>query len=717
MMADEEAKSAATGPDGTADGAGPDDRKGRHKDGSRKERDGRGPRSADKAQADAGPAAMNRAHTEFHGPVYMGSGAGAGEQPGFRRRAVGKFGAAEISAALEGFVSPPGFDDALDALLQDRVVVLCGRAGTGREAGAIALLSAITEGSLIQMPTVVTVDELAGWDYEKGAGYLVVDRVRESGAAMNFNWRTVRERVAGECGAYLVVTTTQAPPREAATVRHVAWTPPLLDDVLRAHLPGVGEDDIGALVGAIPVDWTMATVARLARRVAAGEDRTAVLEEFDVASFAQVDSWFGDGRTRSEILDVTALAFAEGCNRRTFESLRTKLADCLEDWGTPARPAGQRRSAEVAPPASRQRLADLVEVRQLQVGHETRRALLFAVPEYRRHVLAQLTDRYGIDFWDGVQEWLEDVVGEEVDLAEVAHGLALFAAADVEEVRSSYLEPWAAAELGIVGQITAAYALWFMCLDEALSAVALQTAIGWTNDDRSLPRRWTACLALSGELGAQYPADAARRLWQLVTQGTELTSDGCQALANLFATIVLRATEDRGDAADAGAVLQLLATKLAKFGRVGVDVRQTQLAVQATLAVLSVHDGRTGTRPAMTYLIGDERRTQEMAGLWAGVVRHRPSRQKALMALWAGLDGLVRSSPDPDRDATAFGEALARVLPADEESAFERDFTALAARTRSRHPVPLAEVLLAALERIKSQQPGPVLTPQSGGTS
>jgi hypothetical protein len=627
--------------------------------------------------------------TYAHGSVF-GVTAANTDPPG---SATGTLRHQEITAALGRYVEPPPYDSALRSLLADRVVALTGPPGIGKRAGAISLARQVTTGPLVVLSPVVSLKELADAKrrrYEARHAYLVIDWQGEPATTdTDFRLGLVREAVAA-AEAFLIITCA-TPGGSPQAVHHVAWCCPDLAKVVRAHGDGVTTEALDTAAGLLPDEAPLSGVVAFARRIAAGDAPNKAMEVFDVTARQDVRAWFDAKPSVEEILEVTALTFVLGVTERRFESLLARLEVAM----TPVLIAGEpvadtERPEPLLPQRRARRGGDGGLIRVDRVVTETSRGRIpvFAMPGYRRQVLAELWERYPVAFWDALRTWLDDIVEDEESLP-VAQALALFAEIDLDEVQESYLERWSAAW---PGQMTATHVLWFMCRD-GLAPLALRIASRWAGQG-SASQRWTASVAFSGELGRRYPVEAANRLWQLVLQGDDRRSeDACIALAGLYATLV-------DGTGGAGVVLVLLDRQLDGALANHTDPRRRTRAVRAALTVLSVADWRTGRSSVMSHLCRQPDRVDTVARLWAGTIRHRGFRRGALEALLDGLHSLAALSTRPDEDARALGEALAAALPDDERVALKQDFTTLQAHSRRKGDVALAHALLAALERI-----------------
>ena len=118
------------------------------------------------------------------------------------------------------------------------------------------------------------------------------------------------------------------------------WQRPPLLAVLRTHLAEspLTDEDIDQLAEGIPDRWGMTSVARLAGRIAKGEEQAGALEELEVNASRRVQEWFEKkGRLRRDILGVAALAFVAGATERSFESARAPGEAAVAEHSMPLR--------------------------------------------------------------------------------------------------------------------------------------------------------------------------------------------------------------------------------------------------------------------------------------------------------------------------------------------------------------------------------------------
>jgi hypothetical protein len=577
------------------------------------------------------------------------------------RRETGELDSGEVTAVTGHYVRPPGFEAASRWLRDEHVVVLEGPAGTGKRAGAIALLREVTDGPLVALSPMSSPHDLAVAGYRRGWGYLIDGHARPAAEVESDTlWRGVREAVRS-AGAFLAVTTTPGVPG-LESVRRVAWQRPPLPEVVGACLGGVIDDDmVRKAAESGSADYVMTKVAGLARRIADGAEPAATIQEFDLTPDDRVRAWFDGNPSRQDVLEVTTLAFFPGGTERSFELRLKKLAAALECTLPTGEASPDGNSGKLSQGRARcNSERSLITVGRIRTGRGSRRAVLFKAPGYRRRVVAELWVRYPTEFWDAVKTWLDGLVRTGDDLP-IAAGLALLAEVSLDEVEDSYLDPWSHGQLGERGRKVAAYVLWMMCFGVGLAPEALRIADRWAGSPDKDPRH-AAALAFSGELGVRFPAEAADRLWHLVATGGDDESFLADALARLFVTLV--------DTGGGDAVLAELDRALTG----ATDMWGRALALKATLAVLSV-PGRRDPLAALVFLRERPARAELVGRLWATITRSRAYRENALAALERALATLP-ASPAATRDVIALGSAIAGALPPVEVAALIQDLRA-----------------------------------------
>jgi hypothetical protein len=595
---------------------------------------------------------------------------GVGEAGG--GRVEGRLEDAEVAWLVAHFAPPAGFDEAATALAVEGVIILAGAEGSGRRAGAIALLAQVRAAGqpLVALSPAVTVDKLAERSFDSGAGYLIGDMFADAVQTelAHFYWRDLCHSVR-EAQAYLVVTASAASASSRGDViRQVAWHRPNSADVLRAHLgPDYTDTEVVDKAAAAIGPWyRLADIVGIARRLREGEDPQDVLATLDETDRQAVTNWLGEEDPEiPALLEVTTLAFTAGLPERLFEAELTELKTRIGEFMPQPKP--RQKNSTTARTELNVRFSQLrklrsthplVGIRQIPLSHAagalTVRHVDFCKPIYRQQVVAELWSRLDYNFWVGVRAWLHDIAADDGDpsplrpslINSVALGLALLALVAPDEVVESYLLPWTAADASPGEQTMALYVVWQMTTLDQLAPLALQIAIAWGGQGSHI-QRTLATLAFSGPLGAKYPIESIRRLGQLARQNDAMAA---WAHAQLFATLT-------SQGADGLVVLRELTQRMKK--KAGPDA---DLVLGMIAALVSIRDPRTGRPAVAQFLIGNPDLAGELAPLWAKALLMRPWRAGAVAAILRTLGAIEHGRAEPKSLAMALGAAIGREL-------------------------------------------------------
>jgi hypothetical protein len=602
--------------------------------------------------------------------AYFGFG---GERLDARDSSTGLISEDAIKEALTCFVEPESFEGALSTLVKKYAVILEGSAGSGRRAGALSLLDRVAPGPVQRIQPGVTLDELHTWDFEPNQAYVVIDHVsQEAGSSSEYNWDSLCEALRSKGEARLVIT-RNGPVKYAETV---LWQRPDAAELMRSRLDGaeIPAETIAAVLNQLPEHWTVPDLVECCRRLRAEPGAVAAaVSVFNVNAAKEVMEWFDAERSRREIVELTALSFATGLGERQFEGLADRLETVLEKHIPTPEPASDERASPVPDQLSRRRRPrysgsdGLVSRTRVLSGVVPRYVPQFKSEHHWRAVLGELHAGYDSAFWNAVHEWSGQVLKateRPEEITAFAIGLAGLGAVDVEETMA-ILDLLTPSQSAAVSGITcAALTLSLMASDDDLAPIALRIAIAWLNQ-RNLSRRLAAGQALVADLGLRYPAEAARRLWQLIAQDDDLSETAIDAPAFLFANLVLN---DR----DADDVLAMVNEKVQRFNNprwpqrgaepFRLDNRTVDLSLDMALGLLEVSEVEETDAPpsaeAGKAATGDPARSKKVehssvvryleskpeaagvvAQIWVTLLRNRRYRLDGLEALWAGLRG------------------------------------------------------------------------------
>jgi hypothetical protein len=678
------------GPEADADetkGASPPEggsKESQAKDGGPRKDAGKGPRKAQGNQEPLG----SQVYQNFYGNVYadqatFGSRTGAAGEDGRGTggRKEGPIEESVIAGIVRAYAKPACYEEAAAALVADHVVILTGETGTGRRASAIAMLDGIRlpDKPIVRINPSTAVETLASRDFSEGTAYLVIDKFAEDIAPelAEYHWEEVCRKVR-KARAHLVITVGVGSIAVVPdVVRQFAWQRPDAADALRAHLGAADvADDVVAMVSeALGMDYPLASIDRIARRIAAGDDVAALLDEFQGSGRRTVEDWLRKvDAAIPAVLEVAALAFVLGVSERVFEdevaSLKRRLAEFAPDLGAESKEVKAEIDLRFRQLRRLRTDHPMLTVRQVPVvnssGSIAVRHVLFRAPEYRRHVVAELWDSLDREFWSGMRGWLHGIArgdgypaGRHAQLMNsAATGLSLLGLVAPDEIIDSYLTPWTAEDAGLSEQTMAVYVVWRMSMLDQLSALALRIAILWAGQGQKTQRN-LAAFAFSGELGARYPVEATKRLSQLADQRALLVT---MAFAQLFATLA----EQGGDAV---VVLRELRRRMvSKQDRPSAD-----LVVSTVTELLSVRDVRSGRPAIAVFLIANPEHAAVIGPLWARALYLRPWRDRAVEAMLATVEAVAHrtvganakrlSDSDGERLARSLGAAIGKALP------------------------------------------------------
>ncbi|QFG22572.1 hypothetical protein [Actinomadura sp. WMMB 499] len=657
---------------------------------------------------------VNQLINVFHsnvdaGGANFGFGAAAGWTS--RRAVSGPMSRDRVDALTRYFVEPGPFGPAIQALRRTSVVTLCGPEGCGKLTGAVNLLVRVLDGTapIVRLSSTKSLRELADHRFDKGTGYLLPGWFGDVDREAELHWERVQGKLR-ERGSFLVVTSSEEDRRTAATAR-IEWSPP--EDwaaVIRAHSGGgVADADIAKAVEALPEAVTMACLVEITDRLVHGlspvEAISSVLRE---AAKSQVRTWFEQGPTREQVLDVTVLAFLPGLSERRFGDVRASLKATLAEM-VPEPPPGTDSAdrppspAEAAFPQARGRQRDnpLIQIRQVNVDGWPRRLIELRDPEAQRFVFAEMTGRFDEHFWDAVRIWLEGILIRPELSLHIAAGLARLAASSFDEVEISYLDPWSIAtgrgeparSHARQKRLTTVHVLWLMCFDEDLAPVALRVASGWAARDSTHGQKYNAIIAFSGVLGRLYSIEAVKNLWRLAgNRGAVLGPLATEAFGGLFLSQEDTAGQER--------VIRFLEDKIKKLRGIPGRIELYGIALRAVLAVYRTDDQQG--RPLAARLLCERPDLADAIGYtWSVLLVNRPVRHSALAALHANLDALRYRSEQPEVIARRLGDVLGGLLSKDQRDELAEDFTAFAARPANRRDGanPVTAALLSAIER------------------
>ncbi|MBD0694270.1 hypothetical protein [Streptomyces sp. CBMA123] len=426
--------------------------------------------------------------------------------------ASGEVPAEELDALDKVFRPGPHFHEAVCVLEEQRVLILTGRADTGRRSAALMLLRGTGADRIRNLdPDVSPTALLTG--AEPSQGYLLTDYTpSRTRPLLRSDLDRLREILAKQDG-YLVITTIRSDAiRELPTVD---WQPPDPRDVLFRHVARLRQLALTPLVDELlaldPVrvflaqNRPMREIAEFAGALAAYSSTTD--QPSDIAKFGhgiiqdQVGRWFGDdGLHLREKAFLISLAVFDHAPYTLAAECADKLFRRLETIRTPGRPDGIPpfgSSIEERMALARAELTE--ETEQTPWGPVPQRMASFQDPRTSPTLLREVWTSHP-SARPAITGWLNALATDSRALvrARVASTTALLASVDLSATMSGLLGPWSGAKdfrlcLQAANSLALAY--------HAGTAAVPRILRGWAGDD-SARRRWTAirCYALLGPL-------------------------------------------------------------------------------------------------------------------------------------------------------------------------------------------------------------------------
>lgn len=606
----------------------------------------------------------------------FGFGAGAGAAS----RITGRLDETEITKIVRAYAQPACYEEAFGALRDERVIILAGHTGSGRRAGAIAMLHRLRSPGkpLVSLSPAMTLEQLAERTFEEGFGYLIGDMFDENlvGDLADYHWRSVCSTIRRSKVHLVVTTSADSRMARSAVIRRVSWQRPAAAEALRAHLGAAAIDDevVKRVAETLGPHYLMSSIETIARRIATSDDIEDVLGDLDDVDCLAVVKWLDEADAQiPAVIEVAALAFVLGVPERVFEAELRHLKALIPELVPETNTDSEKVKAEIDLRFRQLRKFrnehPLLTVRQMPVaggsGTLAVRHVEFTETMYRQHLITELWNRLDTEFWDAIRKWLHHIAADgDLDLINyIAVGLALLALVAPDEVIDSYLDPWTSGDATGQELTSAVYVIWQMSMHSELASLALQIAILWAGQG-TRQQRGAATLAFSGELGARFPTEAVKRITQLAKQRETLAGE---AYALLFATLA-------GQGTDGAVILREMRRRL----ETEKDRRSGDLICDAIVDLLSIRDPRSGRPSVAMFLIANPLRTADVAPLWARVLCLRPWRGGAIKALCDTLGAIEHGLTEPGDLVRALGAAIGRDLPPDERTNLRPDLRSVA---------------------------------------
>lgn len=574
----------------------------------------------------------------------------------------------ELSYVFHGC---PSFDEALDRLRSDRVVILSGGRDTGRRSAALMMLLRLGAGRVRNLDPPASLSVLLE-QLDEATGHVLLNlATSRSHPLREPHLLGLRERLERD-GGYLVITVE--PSAALEDVPFVRWEPPTAEDMLRSHVTRhTGQAAWEGLCALTPVAEFLARqqqpsgIEEFARQLVAfhrGESDAEKLAAYgEEAVTAQVSRWLTDEQRPTSLHDRAFLIALAVFDRAPY-AVTAELADLL--YIRLQQTANPRVPPEIPVfGSSREEWLRLAHARGYWDTEVTEWGPLVGqyFAAFRDERMARLLLE---EVWNlrpsarpALVAWIRELArdGRPLVRTRAASATALLATADLSSAMALLVEPWAADE-DFNSWLTAANALTMAQLLEVPGVFRILH--DWCTGDYE-GRRWTA-VRTYGLLGPVHYEHALNALLDAIRgqrrpEDQEGDEDGAEAYADFL-------EEEAKQFADA---LELLLLALrepvlrALAERLPGDRRVRAYALRAFLQACRQTDG-PDDRPlvldwyAQAAAAVDDTEARHLVTFWQAALADREHTTQALRILRGWV---LTADRDPESEA-----ALTSLLPA-----------------------------------------------------
>lgn len=455
-----------------------------------------------------------------------------------------------IDPVINAFVAPPEFSDLQPKFAKERVIILRGSAGCGKQAVGARLLYDLCSGTLYQLSKVSDISSLQQWldpgmaedHLYEGAGFLLA-QPRDFADLISTALQGLDEALTRRDARLVITVDADVPLPDHDLSSYVAEIGDVQDyrQILVSHLKFrlddrrcaelLTRDDLRDVIAEqLGTEPSSKKAADMAEAIADWAQGTENDDDLDVTKIrfghpprrpAEFERWFsGLGGTAARSFAI-ALAVLDGSSYEAVAKAARALNNRFE------RPpylvtAGQGNLDELDPPFSSSRTQWLA---QLQAGVKTvavqgSYGRSYAdIVKYKDSGFSALVIRRA---WSDYQAqpklltWLGELAQDAASQVRINAGLALgqLAVRSFDHFASSTLVPWAKSKRTYQREAVA-YALRVAAANPALRDAALSLIAGWYTDRESPTAQATAARAYGLAYGPVDANDTFEKLHQL----------------------------------------------------------------------------------------------------------------------------------------------------------------------------------------------------------
>lgn len=582
-----------------------------------------------------------------------------------------------IDDVLRTYLAPAPAGDARSVLTAHRCVILVGDQGSGRQAGAIALLHDVApDRKIVLLPPGTAIGELCERTYDPRCVYIAPDVELLNDGETRTDTALLSGTLADN-NTYLAATHTANnldDPDNVITA--VAWARPGLTSLIAKH---VAETHRRAQVldqlKSADSPFTLRSLSKALQDIGQGVDIDQALQSLLNTEAAEVRDWFNSAPDQALITDVIVTAFLGPLPQASFERHRAALKSALQT--DKMEDGGSSRGTQLLSQERHRRRREHRLLSFAKTGFAGSDIIVdFDKQIYRAATITEIYERYDDDVWRAIQQWLEvTLIAPAPPRVVVAVGksLGLLAADNTAEVCGNFLTSWSHADPEEPVQAAAVYALWSMCDTDQGAAGALTFCRQWLFQGTA-HQVWTASMGFSGEVGRSFPAEAVRRLWQLFRSDKPAHVYAGAALAQLFVILELSQSSSIQ-------VIRQVRDAIAATNRPGGDQELRQRILSEAVEILAARHTRSSVPASLKLFDRSDDARSLLAETWAAVLLNRRTRARAVETLLCGLKS-VKADPSVDAVplAARLGAATFARMPVESVTAIRSEFSAAARR-------------------------------------
>lgn len=464
--------------------------------------------------------------------------------------AVGQVLANDLKKINTVYLPSPLYDTAQKKITKNRLLLLYGRAHTGKWTTALQLLSKQHPDNVVELDPAASQEQIIE-AIDEARGYIIDSLSIESAERLTpFSLSRLSERLR-EKGTYLAITLDERvnlpshllatygvywePPTDTTELlkKHLAWYAPQVSAQKRNRI--LAENDVKPLLEVRFLPGEIDRLAELLGEHLKGEfDLASALSRFTARAREQVKNWFDENTNLEDRLFMLSVSIFNGASYQSVNEAEKRLQALFPQDDTPTSPSavfGSSRGQRVRRIGAQLKQGftynDMgrvpIEIIELDNPSIQPATLQFAWNEYDR-------------LRDIMSTWLYESVfdaGTDVRIRAAA-AVGELCKQDFHDIRRKIILPWSNHPNPAV-RSAAAFALGIPAWESETAPLVLNLLHHWSTLKNNWKLCWTACAAHGGLVGLRFPDAALRDLRHIAQTGDlRLLDVLSQSMNNLF---------------------------------------------------------------------------------------------------------------------------------------------------------------------------------------